>query len=363
LDAQLEIFKFTDAQLEIFAEKSELAKLAISSYQYGDTRFHFNQELVTVPTAYEDAEPIPIVTLCSTCTSKAKLKPSKANPTVRPPTYCIASGVDIGSYMRLNLPTPSLVLRSILSRYRIYTTVVKIKSVSGVTQLSRLKGHSIAVAQDGPAVASRNLSEALAHSMDSVKFVFIGGKAMMTAAINSGLLQKYAEVNTMDLLLWLAVLTDPTLRSDYQCFVPENMMPVMAHVRGVMTESIASGNPINREQLRAEASLFFDAYRSELSRLQLDDFVKQASITEEDAMQAAGLSKLDEMSTDDTSKASANGDASNFPGNIQHEDICDVDPSVCLVDQSNNPTLTKSERIAEIYKAAFGYVLILFFFY
>ena len=177
-DPLVQRFKYTDEDETIFKNKlkvfddnpmtiftgPELSDTAlinpwhVKSFWVGeDGRFwHFHPELVITDGGRKK------VALCEDCAKTSKKKKDKSLEAEQLPERCIASGIDFGLLRRIKLPEPNFHEMCIVSKIRLYTSVVKASS----NQVGRVnwgrnkwKYHNIMFAHDAPEVASDYLTD------------------------------------------------------------------------------------------------------------------------------------------------------------------------------------------------------------
>jgi hypothetical protein len=141
-----------------------LSKLQSTYYSNAlDTYFHMHPESLVVKNGLE------CTVLCPTCNEwyKATTKSSRCNP----PKNAVACGLDFGNAMRLGLDTPTVMENTVLSRYRIYHSVLRIHNNMPVKKGERVDGtkcqiraNCVLFPTNSPSVASASLASKILAS-------------------------------------------------------------------------------------------------------------------------------------------------------------------------------------------------------
>ena len=152
----------------------------------------------------------PVLDLCHTCYSDVSKR--------KVPSLSIAAGVDYVNYNRLALPRLSLLEKAVLARNRVYAATIKCTSLAKTDANMQLSGHVISVPHDAIAMLSRQLPEIIAEVVKEVTVTFLGSKELLRHAFQANKLSRYLRVNVSNLVQWLAVLSDASIRSDYDKF-------------------------------------------------------------------------------------------------------------------------------------------------
>lgn len=132
---QLSFLQLNENQREDYFQIPELYRKAASVYQAQDGRlYHLHPEFVK-------DEAVKICQTCRKSLTKEKL-----------PKFSLAAGVDFGLIGRLSLPPPTLVEELLISRSRIFVSLVKLVGPTAAQrQLAKQKSHVITFqAPEGP---------------------------------------------------------------------------------------------------------------------------------------------------------------------------------------------------------------------
>ena len=140
----------------------------VSSFMYGETRFHLHAPLVKEPSDDSAAS----VMLCVSCNSAA-LSPTKVTAdgeqVLNKPKMSLSDGVDFGNVDALGLPEPTEIERLLLSDVRMYGEVKKVAAPDEKARLPEewqhvfLKGHSIKFVHSGV----ERVVEVLSHAVEA----------------------------------------------------------------------------------------------------------------------------------------------------------------------------------------------------
>ena len=283
--------------------KSDLYKAMKSSLEWDNVRYHVIPELVEMPAessqsdTFNSSQPLnstePTLFLCYTCNYSITISKKR-------PALSVANGVDFGNADRIRLPELSTLEKAVISRFRPYNVEV-VCQISKKKTYTKVVGHTISMAHDGPMVATKSLDDAIKSAQQSISFSIIGGAKYLKKAHRQHRFDKFVRINTLNLLLWLAVLTEPDIRTDYSNFVLPSLLPSILNARNYLLKCRHNGwdptDALHSNEIIPSVNTAFDKYHATLSKL--PSLIIEDSLTCADKTMEAKLVALADSTRDD----------------------------------------------------------------
>ena len=162
---QAQILRLDDQRADAFKARPEEEQRLCNIFRSADGH-HYH----LVPDLVDDVGDNEMVNLCSKC--------AKATSSGNVPKFSLAKGVDFGR--TTNLPELSLLEKVVISPYRCFVTILKLKSPCGTNRLASqncLRGHAVMFPHDGPErLVTQMPRHALADVARDISIVFLGSR-------------------------------------------------------------------------------------------------------------------------------------------------------------------------------------------
>ena len=203
------------------------------------------------------------------------------------------------------------------------------------TVYERVTGHSVAVPHSGPPACMLTLENAIHEVETSIYFVIHGPKRLLQNAYHRGQLQGIVNADTVNMAMWLAVLTDPHVRQDYFNYVPSNTIRILNRIREIVVYRAINGR-CDIMELGHLSDLVFGEFKDQIEGI--SSRLIENAMSEEESDNAKKIIAMDSAARDDTGRVRVD-DTSEFDADVTER--VPSNPSVCLPPRhasSDDPT-------------------------